>query len=193
MAEELVALMPSDYPDYFKDCAHPDDYKVFGKPVFEAIDHYHMFHSRLHVRLSWRLAESAFLPMTFVVDTGAPRYFYLCRRYGVFMRVLGLLLLLFPCFFWQAYDYELGEATLCDCVRAYEVLETHKRIEGSEDDVEGSRFVRYGPEALKAALTRTPPGYEPSNIVGLGLIKQHGGLIYKKKSFAFEKPFPEFL
>ncbi len=79
-AEEIVALQPADYPDCYVICAHPTDYKLLPEPVTEHITHQHFLHSRLHIRLSFSVKDSFYLPMTFVIDTGAPRSLYLCKK-----------------------------------------------------------------------------------------------------------------
>ena len=50
-------------------------------------------------------------------------------------------------------------------------MDQYRRLEGSEE--EGSLFVRYTCTGQKAAVTSTPEQYEPSNIMGLQVIKEH--------------------
>lgn len=78
--EEIVALQPADYPDDYVDCAHPTDYKLLPEPVTEHINHQQFLHSCLHIRLSFKVRDTFYLPMTFVIDTGAPRSMYLCKK-----------------------------------------------------------------------------------------------------------------
>ena len=77
--------------------------------------------------------------------------------------------------------------------RAHALLDHYGRLEGSEE--EASVFVRYGSDGYKAAVTRTPEKYEPSNILGLSVIDRHGFRTDEAAAgrFAFTKPFPAYL
>lgn len=71
-------LDEADYPSNYSGMAHPDDYKIVENPIpVEYIFHQNSHHNRLLVRLSWKLSENRYVPMTFVCHTGAPIYFYL--------------------------------------------------------------------------------------------------------------------
>lgn len=80
----------------------------------------------------------------------------------------------------------------CLC-RAHALLDHYNRLEGSEE--QGSVFVQYACTGQKAAVTRTPEQYEPSNILGLQVIKAHEFLTYNPATgcFNFTKPFPAYL
>ena len=69
---ELVA---EDFPQDFKNGCHPDDYTTTIAPMSR--EHiYH--HNRLWTRMSWQLPScKKFMPMSFLVDTGAPKHMYL--------------------------------------------------------------------------------------------------------------------
>ena len=77
-----LLLQPADYPDYYVDMAHPEDYKVQDKPIpLEHIVHRRTGHWRMIFRVSFRCDdEKSFVPMSFVCDTGAPYDFYLSDR-----------------------------------------------------------------------------------------------------------------
>jgi len=76
VADELL-LTHNDFPSNFKYMAHPEDYKISKKPVYEKIFNKKAHHNRLLLRISWRIKEEEYIPMTFVCDTGAPMFFYL--------------------------------------------------------------------------------------------------------------------
>jgi hypothetical protein len=81
--EDELLLTNADFPDYFTSMAHPDDYILSEERVFETIYHTKPHHNRLLLRASWKIEQNGnthYLPMTFVCDTGAPMYFYLCSR-----------------------------------------------------------------------------------------------------------------
>jgi len=79
--EELL-LHDSDFPEHFKEMTHPDDYKEIPYPLpLQTIFHRKAYHSRLILRISWKVGEGRFVPMSFVCDTGAPGFFYLCEKY----------------------------------------------------------------------------------------------------------------
>lgn len=70
-------LQEADFPDYFIDKHHPDDYKIVHEPISELIYHRKLNHNRLILRISFQLSRTMFLPVTFVCDTGAPMFIYL--------------------------------------------------------------------------------------------------------------------
>ena len=78
-----ILLTESDFPDYFINWAHPEDYKITKKPIIpEYIFHQQKLgtHARLLFRCSFELAPNTFTTMTFVVDTGAPKPFYFAAK-----------------------------------------------------------------------------------------------------------------
>lgn len=78
--EEELLLMNDDFPDYFIDKAHPSDYISFQHPTpIEFIYHKKQYHNRIIARVSW-LVGCSFVPMSFVIDTGAPNGFYLSHK-----------------------------------------------------------------------------------------------------------------
>ena len=73
-AEEQLLLCPQDFPDnYTKDYCHPEDYKVFEHAVEKQLmfNHRQGKFNRLLLRACWRTAHEKYIPMTFVLDTGA--------------------------------------------------------------------------------------------------------------------------
>ena len=80
-AEEQLLLCPHDFPPHYsRDYCHPDDYKVATGHVRTLMfNHRHGTYNRLLARLSWQV-PSGTLPMTFVLDTGAPKHMYLSQR-----------------------------------------------------------------------------------------------------------------
>jgi hypothetical protein len=81
MMEDLL-LHDEDFPRNYVHMAHPDDYKTFDKPILpEFICHtYYGRHDRLIVRASWKVSDNAYVPMSFVCDTGAPSHMYLSPK-----------------------------------------------------------------------------------------------------------------
>lgn len=76
---EEAALCDEDYPTDFVSHRHPDDYKTTSAPIDPQFifHHIHGRHNRLWLRISWQLGPSKFMPMSFLIDTGAPKHFYL--------------------------------------------------------------------------------------------------------------------
>ena len=81
--EEQLLLCPQDFPEnYTKDYCHPDDYKVYEREI----EKQHIFNhrqgkfNRLLLRVCWRTTQDRYIPMTFVLDTGAPKHFYLSQK-----------------------------------------------------------------------------------------------------------------
>ena len=80
IAAELL-LCEGDFPSNYTHMAHPNDYLLSEEPIkAEFISHRNGHHNRLLFRISWKLSEGNYLPMTFVCDTGAPMHFYFSGR-----------------------------------------------------------------------------------------------------------------
>jgi len=80
-ANDELLLHNTDFPSNFVNMAHPDDYKILDKPIIpEYIYNDKSHHYRLIFRISWKLGENKYVPMSFVCDTGAPMFFYICEK-----------------------------------------------------------------------------------------------------------------
>ncbi|CAF1606735.1 unnamed protein product, partial [Didymodactylos carnosus] len=79
---DILKIGPHDYPDYYtEELCHPKDYIISDKPIpFEGIMHCGGLHHRLIARLSVKLSEKEYLPLSFLVDTGAGHYLYFCKK-----------------------------------------------------------------------------------------------------------------
>ena len=80
--EEIIRflkLKDSDFPDYYVNKIHPEDYILRDEPCRDLIFHKKLHHSRLLLRICF-LDKHTFIPLTFVCDTGAPSSFYLCNK-----------------------------------------------------------------------------------------------------------------
>jgi hypothetical protein len=78
--EEELLLMNEDFPEYFINRAHPSDYLLTNNPVItEFIFHRKQYHNRLIIRISWKVGD-LYVPISFVLDTGAPNGFYLSEQ-----------------------------------------------------------------------------------------------------------------
>lgn len=68
-----LLLQDADFPDNYVHMAHPDDYKQRDDPLpITCLLHQKIGHWRLIFRVSFRLTNGKYLPMSFVCDTGAP-------------------------------------------------------------------------------------------------------------------------
>jgi len=73
-----LAIFFADFPDYYENMAHPNDYEKNQEPVnISYISHHKLYHNRLILRISWKTSRGGYVPMSFVCDTGAPMHFYL--------------------------------------------------------------------------------------------------------------------
>src|SRR5690348_13937626 len=80
ITDSELLLQEADFLKYYKDMAHPNDYKIMDKPIEkEFIFHQYGHHNRLIHRISWKI-NNGFIPMSFVCNTGSPMYFYLCPK-----------------------------------------------------------------------------------------------------------------
>eukprot|EP00878_Enallax_costatus_P014515 GHUV01015183.1.p1 GENE.GHUV01015183.1~~GHUV01015183.1.p1 ORF type:complete len:146 (+),score=27.24 GHUV01015183.1:72-509(+) len=80
-AIEQLMLRDEDFPENYCNCAHPEDYHVQGRAISpeHIYNHRHGRHNRLILRISWQVAVDKHVPMSFVLDTGAPKQMYLCQ------------------------------------------------------------------------------------------------------------------
>lgn len=79
-----ILLSDADFPETYVNWAHPEDYIPVDKP-FKPEYMYHHSASYKHARLLMRacfeiITSKKFLPMTFVLDTGAPKPLYLSEK-----------------------------------------------------------------------------------------------------------------
>jgi len=77
--EHILMLGEKDFPANYVDFIHPDDYKILAEPTFEKIFHRRKFHNRLLIRISFKV-DDRYIPITFIIDTGFPMFFYLCPK-----------------------------------------------------------------------------------------------------------------
>jgi hypothetical protein len=77
--ENELLFTDADYPSNYVDCVHPEDYKKQNQIVYEKLFYIKSHHNRLLLRVSWNV-DGGFIPMTFILDSGAPMYFYLSKR-----------------------------------------------------------------------------------------------------------------
>jgi hypothetical protein len=76
-----LLLQDSDFPENYVRMAHPEDYKPTEAPLpVTCLLHQKIGHWRLILRVSFRLTDGKYLPMSFVCDTGAPYDFYFSDR-----------------------------------------------------------------------------------------------------------------
>eukprot|EP00667_Euglena_gracilis_P025593 EG_transcript_30144 len=69
---DLGELKETDFPHRYTSFAHPEDFKIQPQPIQrEHIYHRTPNHLRLLLRVSLKLSQNEFAPMTFVIDTGA--------------------------------------------------------------------------------------------------------------------------
>jgi hypothetical protein len=81
IVEDELLLHDSDFPNNYVNMAHTDDYRIKSEFINkELIFHRKMHHNRILLRISWQIDNDKYLPMTFVLDTGAPMYFYLSNK-----------------------------------------------------------------------------------------------------------------
>ena len=77
MQDESIFLQAADFPDYFIDKHHPEDYIMTELPIEkECIFNELVDHNRCILRISFKFKEG-FIPFTFICDTGAPSSIYL--------------------------------------------------------------------------------------------------------------------
>lgn len=78
ITDENDIFQEADFPDYFVDKHHSDDFRLSENPIEpEYIFHELTDHNRLIVRVSIKVSPRTYIPFTFVCDTGAPSFIYI--------------------------------------------------------------------------------------------------------------------
>lgn len=86
--DSLFKKLP--FEEIYASLSYKDDYKVRDKPVspeFWKVRDGSMF--RYMFRMSWKVGESQYIPMTFVVDSGLVESLYLCEQAGQALDAVG--------------------------------------------------------------------------------------------------------
>ena len=87
-----VLLSDDDFPADYVHHQHPDDLKPLPHPLpVIAFYHENGKNRRLHLRVSFKVSDTLFVPLSFVLDTGAPMYFYLSRKARALLKTYGLV------------------------------------------------------------------------------------------------------
>ncbi len=74
-------LVSQDFPNYYVNMKHPEDYISVKNPIpLECIVHSCEKHVRVIMRISWKIKDEGFLPMSFILDTGAVSDIYLSKE-----------------------------------------------------------------------------------------------------------------
>ena len=84
--EQHLLICSQDFPVHYSDeeYCHPDDYKPSPRiiPREFIFNHRQGKFNRLILRICFEgdSASTTFIPMSFILDTGAPRHLYLCQK-----------------------------------------------------------------------------------------------------------------
>jgi hypothetical protein len=75
-------LCSHDFPLDYKEGQHPDDYVEADQPIVPQCIFHHIrgVHNRLWWRVSLKLSNGKFIPISFLLDTGAPKHLYLSEK-----------------------------------------------------------------------------------------------------------------
>jgi hypothetical protein len=89
----LTALLSNeDFPADYVHHQHPEDFKPLSSPLpVNAFYHEDGKNRKLHMRVSFKVSDTLFIPMSFVLDTGAPMYFYLSCKARELLKAYGLV------------------------------------------------------------------------------------------------------
>lgn len=75
--DETTMLQEVDFPDYYIDKRHPDDYIPVKKCFTEYIYHSISDHNILILRICFKIGHKTYIPCSFICDTGAPTHIYI--------------------------------------------------------------------------------------------------------------------
>jgi hypothetical protein len=86
-----VLLHDIDFPREYVNMQHPEDYQIQTTPIKPTfVVNQRQGHARLIFRISWKIG-SEFMPMSFIVDTGALQPVYFSKVASALMEAHGLL------------------------------------------------------------------------------------------------------
>ena len=89
---EVAMIGRHDFPEHYVNMKHPQDYEITDTPIQpEFTVHNSGIHARLLLRMSWR-SGTKYVPMSFIVDSGAPFPFYFSEAGSAIMRAHRLLI-----------------------------------------------------------------------------------------------------
>lgn len=71
MEDETILLYEADFPNYYVDKHHPDDYKIVREPFVRLIYHDRIGHNKLLLRITTKIGDGMYLPATYVCITDA--------------------------------------------------------------------------------------------------------------------------
>lgn len=88
-----MSYVDADFPSNYVNGAHPEDYTVTDRPITPEKILHDAFGANARVlwRVSWRTPDDRYVPLTFVLDTGAPESMYLGHRARETLMTLGVL------------------------------------------------------------------------------------------------------
>ncbi|KAJ7750143.1 hypothetical protein DFH07DRAFT_775274 [Mycena maculata] len=76
-SDDLV-IVQTDFPKGWENGHHPDDYKILSAPIEpEYFINSRYKHVRMWFRISFKIADGQYMPMSFLVNTNAPWWLYL--------------------------------------------------------------------------------------------------------------------
>ena len=89
-----ILLCAADFPQEYINMQHPEDYTIQDSPIKPTyVVTQRRGHARLIFRVSWKVGIGKFMPMSFIVDTGAIQPIYFGSRSLKLMERHGRLLL----------------------------------------------------------------------------------------------------
>lgn len=79
---DISELTDDDFPEIYKNFAHPSDYQVTNEPILpECVYHKkYGFYCRLVFRTSLDLGNHHYTTLSFICDTGAAKFLYLTPK-----------------------------------------------------------------------------------------------------------------
>ena len=87
-----TSIMDIGFPPEYVNMQHPDDYTIQDTPIIPSfVVIQRQGHARLMFRISWKTG-SKFMPMSFIVETGAIKPVYFSKAAIALMEAHGLLL-----------------------------------------------------------------------------------------------------
>ena len=74
-----LLLHDLDFPEDYVNKQHKNDYKIYDNPIKEYLYVKKSHHNRLLLRISYKIENNNYVPISFICDTGAPSGIYLSK------------------------------------------------------------------------------------------------------------------
>lgn len=169
-AEEDLRLCDVDFPEDYVKYAHPDDGQSVSKPIQPEYTFVHREgkHNKLIFRCSWKTGEHSYVPVSFVLDTGAGQNTspFRLQEFTVLLIFLNYVLYIETCLLILVLPGTGKAKHLYLCKAALSIFQKAGLIK-EDADLDVMYVMLLG---RRCPVEATPPSHQPANMMGLKLL-----------------------